>query len=430
MNSKEWNMDSIENLTKRVKVGFVGSCEKFYCNKSEGIPMIRTTNLKDNGIDFSELKYVTKEFHMKNKKSQLNQNDILVARHGDNGKACLFDKNIEANCLNVIIVEPDETKLLPKFLKYLFDSPIVKNQVSEAIVGSVQNVVNTKTIAKIVVPSPLLSEQKAIADTLSCLDNKIELNNRINKNLEEMAQAIFKSWFVDFEPFQDGEFEDSELGVIPKGWRVGTIGDLVSDTVGGDWGKESIEGNYTEKVTCIRGADIPEISIGKRGKPATRYILKKNLDKKNLTEGQIIIEISGGSPTQSTGRTALITSGLIANSDSPLICTNFCRALTIKGVHHSSFVYSLLQYLYSKDLFFLFENGTTGIKNLDTNNLFSKHSIVIPNLETVISFDNLFKKFINIIYENGSQSEQLSYIRDSLLPKLMSGEIRVQVGEE
>ena len=79
---------------------------------------------------------------------------------------------------------------------------------------------------------PPKSEQKSIADTLSSLDDKIELNKRINKNLEEMAQALFKSWFVDFEPFQDGEFEDSELGRIPKGWRVGTIPDL-GDVVGG-----------------------------------------------------------------------------------------------------------------------------------------------------------------------------------------------------
>ena len=95
-------------------------------------------------------------------------------------------------------------------------------------------------------------------------------------------------------PFQDGEFEDSELGRIPKGWRVGTIQELISDTLGGDWGKETEQGNYTEEVICIRGADIPEIAIGKKGNPPTRYILKKNLDKKELSAGQIIIEISGG----------------------------------------------------------------------------------------------------------------------------------------
>jgi len=95
-----------------------------------------------------------------------------------------------------------------------------KYQIDSLAVGSTQKTISLKNIKAIKIPVCNESEQKAIAATLSCLDDKIELNNRINKTLEEMAQAIFKSWFVDFEPFQDGEFEDSELGRIPKGWRV------------------------------------------------------------------------------------------------------------------------------------------------------------------------------------------------------------------
>ncbi|MHB8276808.1 MAG: restriction endonuclease subunit S [Candidatus Humimicrobiaceae bacterium] len=280
---------------------------------------------------------------------------------------------------------------------------------------------------KVLLPPDL--EQKSIADTLSCLDDKIELNNSINNSLEEIAQAIFKSWFVDFEPFQDGEFEESELGRIPKGWRVGTIGELIFDTIGGDWGKETSQGNFTEAVICIRGADIPEIASGKKGKPPIRYILKKNLEKKRLSEGQIIIEISGGSPTQSTGRTALITHELAKIVGIPLICTNFCRAISLKKEYYSTFVYSMLQYLYNKDIFFLYENGTTGIKNLDTNNLFNKHQIVLPDNETMIKYKEIFDTLIKFIYKNGAQSDKLSTIRDSLLPKLISGEIRIPIEE-
>jgi type I restriction enzyme S subunit len=276
---------------------------------------------------------------------------------------------------------------------------------------------------------PPLSEQKAIAATLSCLDDKIELNNRINKNLEEIAQAIFKSWFVDFEPFQDGEFEDSELGRIPKGWRVGTIGELIAATLGGDWGKEVPQGNYSEEVICIRGADIPEIASGKKGKPPIRYILKKNLEKKRLSAGQIIIEISGGSTNQSTGRTALITHEQVNFTEKPLICTNFCRALSMKNEYYPPFVYSVLRYLYSKDVFFSYENGTTSIKNLDTNNLFGKHSIVLPDDDTMIRYKEIFDTLINTIYQNGAEVDKLEVIRDTLLPHLMSGEIRVPIKE-
>ena len=274
---------------------------------------------------------------------------------------------------------------------------------------------------------PSLPEQKAIAATLSALDDMIELNNKVNKTLEEMAQAIFKSWFVDFEPFRDGEFEESELGLIPKGWRVGAIDELIKETISGDWGKETPQGNYTEKVICIRGADIPDIAQGRRGNPATRYILKRNLEKKRLSENEIIIEISGGSPTQSTGRTVFITKELINSFQEPIICTNFCRTVRLKEATYSSFVYSLLQYLYNEKVFFTYENGTTGIKNLDITTLFGQYKTVIPSEEVFAEYHSMYSEFLRYIYESGFECKKLSEIRDTLLPKLISGEIRVPV---
>jgi len=102
---------------------------------------------------------------------------------------------------------------------------------------------------------PPVEEQRRIASVLSSLDEKIELNNRINKTLEEMAQAIFKSWFVDFEPFRDGEFVESELGMIPKGWEVKELGELAEVMIGGDWGEEKPFAG-SQPVVCLRGADL------------------------------------------------------------------------------------------------------------------------------------------------------------------------------
>ena len=295
--------------------------------------------------------------------------------------------------------------------------------------GTTMPIVNKSTFEEIKLLLPPFPEQKAIAATLSALDDMIELNNQINKTLEEMAQAIFKSWFVDFEPFKNGEFEESELGLIPKGWRVGAIDELIKETISGDWGKETPQGNYTEKVICIRGADIPDIAQGRRGNPATRYILKRNLEKKRLSENEIIIEISGGSPTQSTGRTVLITKELINSFQEPIICTNFCRAIRLKEATYSNFVYSLLQYLYNEKVFFTYENGTTGIKNLDITTLFGQYKTVIPSEEVFAEYHSMYSEFLRYIYENGFECKKLSEIRDILLPKLMSGEIRVPVEE-
>lgn len=350
---------------------------------------------------------------------------LIIGRKGTVGSVVLSKDDFYAIDTTYVLELNDPNDDLMFWYYYLKTLGLDQMNSHSAVPGLSRDAVYRKEV-KIL---PDINERKRVAATLSCLDDKIELNNRMNKNLEEMAQAIFKSWFVDFEPFQDGEFEESELGMIPKGWRVGTIDELIENTIGGDWGKENEQGNYSEEVVCIRGADIPEIAVGKRGKPPIRFILKKNLEKKQLFKDQIIIEISGGSPTQSTGRTALITDELLEAYKNPLICTNFCRALSFKKKEFSTFVYSIIQYFYKKDILFLYENGTTGIKNLDTGNLFGKHQIIIPDEITFKEYYELYHTLLKSIYDNGIQADKLSTIRDTLLPKLMSGEIRVPIEE-
>lgn len=183
-------------------------------------------------------------------------------------------------------------------------------------------------------------------------------------------------------------------------------------------------GNNTEKVYCVRGADIPEVKIGNKGKMPTRYILPKNYSTKKLTEGDIVVEISGGSPTQSTGRCTAISESLLTRYDSGMVCTNFCKALKpIDG--YSMFIYYYWQYLYDKGVFFSYENGTTGIKNLDISGFLETEPIVIPSLDKLKAFDEYCHSVFDQIFANGKQSEQLSLLRDTLRSKLMSGELNV-----
>lgn len=236
-----------------------------------------------------------------------------------------------------------------------------------------------------------------------------------NNNLEQQAQAIFKSWFVDFEPFG---------GTMPKDWKNGNFAEIIEHTISGDWGKDFLTGNNTQKVYCIRGADIPEVRIGNKGKMPYRYILPKNYFNKKLTDGDLVIEISGGSPTQSTGRIAAITNYLLERYDEGMVCTNFCKAIKPKN-KYSMFIYYYWLYLYRKNVFFSYENGTTGIKNLDISGFIETEPIVIPNADILIKFDEICKNFEKIIFSNGYENEQLAQLRDTLLPKLMSGEIDV-----
>jgi len=230
-----------------------------------------------------------------------------------------------------------------------------------------------------------------------------------------MAQAIFKSWFVDFEPWG---------GTMPEDWQEGTFSDVISTTLGGDWGKETPIDNYTQEVYCIRGADIPDVIVGNKGKMPIRFILPKNYESKRLTVGDIVIEISGGSPTQSTGRCALITLSLLDRYNRGMVCTNFCRAVKpLEG--YSAFIYFYMKHLYNQNVMFSYENGTTGIKNLDIGGFLEAEPIIIPPVGFVVEFTETVERFIDTIFRNGHENEGLAILRDTLLPRLMSGELSV-----
>ena len=232
----------------------------------------------------------------------------------------------------------------------------------------------------------------------------------INKNLEMQAQSVFQEWFISNPASSD--------------WDTGTFSDIIESMIAGDWGKESLQGNYTQPVYCIRGADIPDVKLGNKGKMPTRYILSKNYAKKKLVDGDVVIEISGGSPTQSTGRIAAIPQSLLDRYNKGMVCTNFCKTLKPKQ-GYSMFLYYYWQYLYKRNVFFSFENGTTGIKNLDISGFIETEPIVLPPTELIKKFDAYCQNIFSITFANGLECEQLSAIRDTLLPRLMSGEIDV-----
>lgn len=273
---------------------------------------------------------------------------------------------------------------------------------------SAQPGLSVKVLSRQEIDLPDLECQKKVSMVLSLLEKKISLNEMINRNLSEQAQAVFKEWFVD-NP------ESAK-------WKQGTFSDLVISTLGGDWGKEEKEGNYTEQVYCVRGADIPEVKEGNKGKMPTRFILPKNYAAKQLVAGDIVVEISGGSPTQSTGRVASISQSLLDRYDKGMVCTNFCRAIKPKD-GYSMFIYYYWQYLYERGIFFLYENGTTGIKNLDIKGFLENEEIIIPPKDLVDKFDALCQTIFNEIFKNGISTEKLAETRDALLPRLMSGEL-------
>ena len=359
---------------------------------------LRITDIFDDGtLNLSELKSVDAP---NSDKYILKPNDIVFARTGGStGRNYFYDGSdgvfVYAGFLIKFSIDPE--KVNPKYVKYYCRSKQYNDWVQSFNTGSTRGNINAQTFGNMEIPLPERKQQDYLVSILEPIDEKIKNNKQVNDNLRQQAQALFKKWFVD-NP-------DAIL------WKEGTFSNLIEKTISGDWGKDSPSGNNTEMVYCIRGADIPEVRAGNKGKMPTRYILPKNYAAKQLVDGDIVVEISGGSPTQSTGRAAAVSDALLARYDKGMVCTNFCKALKPRA-GYSMYVYYYWQYLYDRDIFFSYENGTTGIKNFDINGFIETEPIVIAPEDLVEKFDAVCQTVFSKIYANGMENEQLALVRD------------------
>ncbi|EEA83048.1 type I restriction modification DNA specificity domain protein [[Clostridium] nexile DSM 1787] len=380
---------------------------------AEGKIVVRSNNIKNGRIDFSSPSYTDDEhFQQRIKRATPQGGDIIITREAPMGEVGMIPEGIVC-CLGqrMVLLRANPEICDNYYLLYSLQSRYVQHQISwsEGTGTTVSNL-RIPHLEQLKIPYLPLSKQRQVSSVLRCLEGKIEQNRVINDNLQQQAKSLFKKWFID-NP-------DAAL------WQEGTFSDLIEKTISGDWGKDTPSGNNTEMVYCIRGADIPEVRTGNKGKMPTRYILPKNYASKQLVNGDIVVEISGGSPTQSTGRAAAISAPLLARYDKGMVCTNFCKALKpITG--YSMYVYHYWQYLYDQGVFFSYENGTTGIKNLDISGFLETEPISIAPEKLVKKFDTFCQAVFSKIYANGLENEQLALVRDTLLPKLMSGEIDV-----
>lgn len=277
--------------------------------------------------------------------------------------------------------------------------------------GSAVPTLNRNHIHPIIVKmTGMLPEQRAIAATLSCLDDKIELNNRINKTLEEMAQAIFKSYFVDFEPFQDGEFEDSELGRIPKGWKLKSLYAFAEYINGTSFKKDEYK-DY--------GLPIVKITELKNGITDNTQYFNGNKDKKYYIKTGDILFSWSGSPQTSIDTFIWVGGDAILNQHT--------FKIKIKNNDYS-FIYLLLKFFKPEFIRIAIGKQTTGLGHVTNGDLkrlqFPYNQKIVANCCQML--DPLVQKYKDNLIEN----ETLMTLRDTLLPKLMDGELRVPINDE
>ncbi len=296
--------------------------------------------------------------------------------------------------------------------KYLFY--FLKNlQLNNQAQGSSHPLVTQSLLNSIVVVlTDDIKEQTAIATILSSLDDKIDLLHRQNKTLEQLAETLFRQWFV-------AEAEES--------WEEKSFKDLIETSLGGEWGKENPEGDFQLQVQCIRGTDIADLQTGIPLRTPIRFIKQNKFESIEIKDGDLVMEISGGTDNQSTGRTTYINDNVKALFKYPLVFSNFCRLIRPKKKEYSFFIYSYIHHLYEQGDLFNLENGSSGIKNLNYKALLFELAYKLPNEKKIIQFHKDVEQYFYKINKNKFQIRTLTQTRDTLLPKLMSGEIRINL---
>lgn len=325
---------------------------------------------------------------------------LTIGRSGNVGKPYFYE---EAWAHNTTLYVDDFKGNDPKFLYYLCLTMPFANYGG----GSAVPTLNRNHIHPLETQIPVkVEDQRRIASILSSLDRKIELNNKINADLEEMAQAIFKNWFVDFEPFKDGKFVNSELGMIPEGWKVGTLTDVIKLMPGGT--PKTSEPLYWENGTIpfFSPKDVSGLYCFETEKHITEAGLNKcssNLYPKDT----IFITCRG-----TVGKVCLIACDMAMNQ------SNY--AIKAMDGYSQYYVYYLVKSVVER----LIKKSNGAVFSAITSKDFDEE-ILIPSQKAVEDFTNVIDGFFRRIFTIGTENSHLSLLRDTLLPRLMSGELEI-----
>lgn len=316
------------------------------------------------------------------------------------------------------------------YLYYLVSSTLVKEPAIKSMSGATgRQRANLDEIKQIDVPDFSISTQEKIAKILSNYDNLIENNNKRIKILEEMAQKIYKEWFVDFKfpGHETTTFKDSPLGKIPNNWEVKPMEKLLIHQIGGGWGNEIKTDKYNTPAYVIRGTDIPNGRQGCIENCPLRYHTSSNLKTRTLNENDIVFEVSGGSKGQPVGRTLILNKNLFNQFKNNVICASFCKLLRVDQTQIiPEYIYLHLLNIYNNGEIEKYQTQSTGIINFKFNFFLENEKILIPEQNIISKFEKIIKPIFDEIFLLGNKNQVLKQTRDTLLPRLISGEINVE----
>ena len=365
--------------------------------------LITSKHLQNNSIDFSSAYKISEEDYLKViKRSAVVQHDILFSMIGTIGNTVrVKDSTVDYAVKNMAIFKMGGDEIKSKWLYYWLKSFSAKEYISSRLAGSTQSYLTLDTLRNFPVFAPAENKMKLITSILSSIDDKIELNRQINDNLEQQAQALYKSWFVDFEPFKDGNFVESELGQIPEGWEVRDIYKY-TDVIYGAPYKSSLFNENKEGYPLIRIRDLKSF--------APQFYTQEILPQ---TEYIIAGDVVAGMDAEFTP--------YIWQGEKGVLNQRCCK---FKGQYPWVSNYYLLNLL-KPELEYVqsYKTGTT-VSHLGKADI-DRFNVITPPESIVKAFSVIVNSLLEQKIKSANEIRSLTKTRDILLPKLMSGVLKL-----
>ena len=407
--SKSYKTEKLGDYILDMAAGPFGSNLKVDCFVPEGFPIIDGANLKGFKVTDNVTKFVTEQKAKSLHRSIAKKNDVVVTISGTVGQIAYIPESSQYDEYLVsqrqFRVTFDEKRVYVPYLVYYFHTVEGQHKIlsfanQTGVPALAQPLKNFRNID---VCFPDINTQRRIASILESIDNKIELNARINHNLEEQAQALYKSWFVDFEPFKDGEFIDSEMGLIPKGWNVVPFLNAAKLCSGGT-PKTDVEEYWDGVIPFFTPKDVKD----------SAFCLST---EKSITESGLARCNSQLYDTYTTFITARGTVGKICMAGVPMAMnqTNYavCPNLIIDPV---------ILYLMSRQLILSLKNKANGaVFDAITTRDFESERVIVADKSVLEKFSSMVHSLYERILQNEKENITLASSRDSLLIKLLSG---------
>lgn len=348
----------------------------------------------------------------------LHADDLIVtmtdlSKDGDTlGYSALIPQNSNYIFLHnqrIGLIEKISPEIDKHFLYWIMRTYNYQKYIVNHCSGSTVKHTSPTNIGSYVFKAPSLEKQKNLVSFLDNIETKIELNHRINENLEQQAQALFKSWFVDFEPFKDGKFVDSELGMIPEGWRVGVFNELVEILSGFAFKSNTFVEKGKYQLITIKAVQDGLLNIS--GSNYINIIPPKMPQYCFLRKGDILLSLTGN-----VGRTCIVT------YDNLLLNQRVAK-IKPKNIINRMFLYIILRQLDFKKRLIYLAKGTAqlNLSPIETGQI----KIIIPSEEYLKKYADMMNSKFDMMLNNSIENIALSKLRDTLLPRLMSGELAI-----